>query len=76
MDRTQKQTQYVSTSETVLNVQPHTDTHLHQGAGLFIEFVVVSELHSDGLVAVEAGQLHVCGVAHVEGAKEVCGPDA
>ena len=54
----------------------HTHTHLHQSARVLAELVVVPELHGDGLVAVEAGQLHVCGVAHVEGAEEVCGPDA
>lgn len=36
----------------------------------------MSELHGDGLVTVQAGQLHVCGVVHEEGAEEVGGSDA
>lgn len=50
-------------------------THLHQSACLLAQLVVVLELHGDGLVAVQARQLHVCGVVHEEGAQEICGPD-
>ena len=54
----------------------HTHTHLHEGARLLAELVVVAELHGDGLVTVQASQLHVGSVAHVERAEEVCRSDA
>lgn len=55
---------------------PDTPTHLHQSPRLLAQLVVVLELHGDGFVAVQARQLHVGGVAHEEGAQEVCGSDA
>lgn len=48
---------------------------LEESATVFAELVIVLELHCDGLVAVQAGKLHVGGVAHIEGAKEVGGSD-
>lgn len=51
------------------------NTHLHQSPRLLAQLVVVLELNSDGFVTVQARQLHVCGVAHEEGAKEICGSD-
>lgn len=49
--------------------------HLHECPRLLAELVVVLELNSDGLVTVQACELHVCGVAHEEGAEEVCRSD-
>lgn len=45
--------------------------HLHERPRLLAELVIVLELDSDGLVAVQACQLHIGGVTHVEGAEEV-----
>lgn len=50
-------------------------THLHKSSRLLAELVVMFELDSDGLVTVQACQLHICGVAHEEGAVEVCRSD-
>lgn len=51
-------------------------THLYESSGLLIERVVVFQLHGHGLVAVHSRHLYVCGVVHIDGAKEVCGSEA
>lgn len=50
--------------------------YLDERPRLLVERVVVLQLHCHGLVAVQRRHLHICGVVHVDGAKEVCGSEA
>lgn len=50
--------------------------HLHECPRFLAELVIVFELDGDGLVTVQARELHICGVTHEEGAEEVCRSDA
>lgn len=50
-------------------------SYLHESACLLTELVVMFELNSNGLVTVQACQLHICGVTHEEGAIEICCSD-
>lgn len=52
------------------------EKYLDEGSRLLAKSVVVFQLHRHGLVTVQRCHLHVCGVVHVDGAKEVCCSEA
>lgn len=49
--------------------------YLEESIFVIPEFVIVLDLHSNGLVTVYVSQLNVSGVAHEEGAIETSGPE-
>lgn len=49
-----------------------SELYLKKGACVFIQFVIMLELHSYGFITVQPSQLYISGVTHVESTKEVC----
>lgn len=50
-------------------------TDLYKCPSLLTQCIIVLKLHCNCFVTVHSSHLHVCSCVHIDGTKEVCGPE-